>query len=228
MPRLIRVAIIVTLTITVLLILGVTPALADSCPGGSGYHNLGYTRGYNMYGGHARASEQNYFALGWQNGGFVIQRLLVVSGVESNNYWAEIGFGHGFHGQDVMHFYQARINPSTPYQEFMLSKPPGGAGTYHTYQIDGISSGTWSSKIDGTTWATRSGFHTFSNWQEFGGEATSDGSAMPDTSATELWYKASNGLWYQWSTDSTKTKCGSDDPYQWAWTAFPNSGHFWK
>src|SRR5688500_11824884 len=130
MSRLIRATIIATLITTMLLTFGITPALADSCPGGGGYHNLGYTRGYNMYGGRGRAPVRNYFALDWVSGGFVIHRLLLVSGVESNSYWAEIGFGHGFHGQDVMHFYYARVTRSLPYQKFKLNKTPGGAGTY--------------------------------------------------------------------------------------------------
>ncbi len=230
MSRLLRVTIILVLLTTITLALQVAPVAADSCPdpGPGNYYNVGRTRGYNMYGGHARATEQNYFASDWAYGGFVDQTLWVGSGAESNPYWAEIGFGHGWQRQNIMYFYYARVNPSTPYNEFKLSKTPGGAGTWHTYEILVGSNGYFTSKIDGTTWATTGGFDTYSQRVTFGGEETNSASTMPDTPGIELYYMTSTGLWSQWSSDPSLTICRSMDPYQWAWSAFPNSGHFWK
>jgi hypothetical protein len=209
----------------------VSPAWADdSCPqsGESNYYSLGYTRGFNAYGGHGKAPEKNYGVSDWQTNGFVVHRLLVVSGVESNYAWAEIGFGWGWHGQNIAHFYYARINPSLDYDEFKLNKTPSGAGTWHTYEIPNTSTGTWSAYIDGQWWATTAGFDTYSQWIELGMEATSSSSTVPDTPTSEHWYKTSTGYWSQWPSNSDQTKCKSDQPFQWAWSAYPNSGHFWK
>lgn len=164
MSRLIKINLAVVLIVVVGMALDVNPVAADSCPASGGYHsyNIGETHAYNMYGGHAKATEQNYFAPDWGSGGFVDQTLWVTSGTQDSLYWAEIGFGHGWEGQNIKYFYYARNHPTLGYGEFKLSKTPSGAGTYHTYEILVGSTGTFTSKIDGTTWATTAGFETYS------------------------------------------------------------------
>jgi len=230
MSKLIKINLAVVLIMFIGTALDVSPVAADSCPalGNIHYYNFGETHGYTTYGGHTKSTEQNYFAPDWASWGFVDQTLWVTSGVQTSSYWAEIGFGHGWEGQNIKYFYYARANPSLPYAEFKLNKTPGGAGTWHTYEIIISSNGVFTSKIDGTTYYTTAGFDNYSQKIQFGGEITSGSATMPDAPANELYYKNSAGTWSQWSSATTKTVCYSDDPYQWAWSAFPNSGHFWR
>ncbi len=232
MSRLFKIAFLALLVVVVEVTLGTTPALAAlPCvtSGGPHYYNRGFTFMYNMYGGHARATEQNYYASDWPSTGFVDQTLWVNSGSWlSDSYWAEIGFGHGWEGQNIKYFYYARVNPSFPYAEFKLAKSPGGAGTLHTYEIIIGSNGAWNSKIDGASYAYTSGFENYSQWIGFGGEATSSFSTMPSSPANQLYYMTSAGAWSSWSSSDSYTGCAADAPYQWAWTTFPSSATFWK
>ncbi len=229
-------AVVVFALVGVLYTLDTQSAAASSCGSdgsGNNWHVGGIVHGLG-YGGQGRAPEKNYIVADVSSGGFVIHRDLVVIGEDDSNYWAEIGFGRGWHGENIAHFYYARSHPSLGYDEFKLTKTPGGAGTYHTYEItvNSMPDGTGSvnAKIDGTNYATTNGFnHAYSKWIEFLGEATDgNNSTVPETPVTDLKYRSSSGSWISWPNNTSVTICVADSPLQWSWTSYPTAGKFWK
>ncbi len=196
-------------------------------------HGVGRTTpGGTWYGGRAYFPEKQHYADDWSNGRFALTALW---NQFPDNSWVELGWTHGFQGQDIFAFYFAYQNPSGYYFESKFSKSPSGFGTLHKYYIYRNTSQTkrWYLNVDDTNTLILDWEKAYSSsWLQTGGEFN-DGhsyySSIASTNFTSLmYYKNPNrGLATSWPNNETKTICFEDltlDDLYWDWISYPTSG----
>jgi hypothetical protein len=206
--------------------------LATTCdPAGDiNYHAYGYTTpGGGFYGGTAKFPERTYTASDWASGGFVLNALWNEHG---GGYWSEVGFTKGWQGQNIYAFYVAYNRPTYGYNEWKLTKTPGGTGTQHTYTIDvsSISNTVWHLRIDSNSTYFVDMYLQTSYDLLVGGEQTSSSSTMGSTTSSTLKYYTQRDRQgaTNWPNDPSKTGCRTLSPMHWDWTTFPTTGRAWS
>ncbi|MFA5054695.1 MAG: hypothetical protein WC562_00770 [Dehalococcoidia bacterium] len=188
--------------------------------------------GVTFYGGTSTFPERAYTAYDYSTGGFVVNSLW--NAHSDGLYWEEIGFGRGWHGQDINHFYWAYNHPVNGYFEMKINKNPEGVGTSHTYSIyplhlEGYQH-FWYVRVDSfNTYVGMPDLYT-SDYLCTGGEMTSSQSTFSSTTSSSLQYYTSRnqGGATNWPNDNNKTFCVSKTPLNWSWVSYPTSGSAWK
>lgn len=195
------------------------------------WYATGVKKSVTAYGGYYEAHEQNYIVYNAGAGGWVVQRLLVASA--STPGWVEVGYGWGWRGSNIPHFYVGRNDNNNNYSDWKLSKfapNPADINTWHSYLIETTpdSSTNWTVKIDYTTWASFSPSTVAkpSNWIEVGGESNQRNSTMHITYARVQQYRKSDLLWYTFG-DVSSTICYEDSPFHYEWLTRGQESRFW-
>ncbi len=207
---------------------------AHSGCGPTSVHSRWYAAGLKQttnYGGFYESHEQNYVVQNAGVGGWVVNRLLV--GARDTSAWLEVGYGWGWRGSNIPHFYIGRMDNNGNYNDWKLSKSapnPANINSWHNYLIETTSSSStgWTVKIDWTTWGTfaTSAVAKPSNWIEVGGESNQSGSTMHITSVKSHQYRGADALWRGWGTGSS-TKCFEDPWFHHEWLTVGNNARFW-
>lgn len=100
-----RAAMVLTITLSTFSL--TRSAVAHSGCGPAGvpqrWYAAGAKGGVTDYGGFYETHEQNYVVANPGAGGWVVNRLLV--GMNNPNSWIEVGYGWGWCGENIPHFY---------------------------------------------------------------------------------------------------------------------------
>jgi hypothetical protein len=182
------------------------------------------------YGGQVQIHEQNYVPANAGNGGWAIHRLLVAS--KNSPSWVEVGYGWGWDGQNIPHFYQGRVNNSGSYGEWKLSKSaptPAVLSNWHTYNIDTTSSSSsaWIVRVDGVAYGSYAPSSVAKPGEavEAGSETNQSASTIHITNALNPLYKwANDSTWYHFGSNAN---CYQDHPFHFEWFSGQQSFRFW-
>lgn len=204
-----------------LLLAGPGPAEGADC-GGRNCYAVGYTTsgGTNWGGGQARWTTQNYFAPDWASGGFVSEVLWVYTRSGFGN-WVEIGYTHGWQGQNLRTLYWAEC---CPYAEHRIIKSPGAVGSLHTYTIQQVNNNAYTVYHDFARVADSNNNPPWTFGVDVGLEATDRGATFPATTSDRHQYRDSgccSGHWHWWPNGSAFE---DRPPYDWTWITNWTSG----
>lgn len=200
------------------------PAQATNC-GGSNCYATGYVSsgGVNWGGMSARWDTRSYTAPDWATGGFASEVLWGWTR-SAQTCWAEIGYTHGWQGQNLRTIYYVDGCPYTEYRVTAYSA--GSAGTRHVYTQQEATSTTYALYFD----FNKVGTISETPWTRFGEvglEATDRGATFPTTTVDAIQYRDAaccTGNWHSWPS-SRSTTLEDRPPYDWTWTTTGSAGH---
>jgi hypothetical protein len=207
--------------VAALLLGGAQPALAADC-GGFNCYAIGYSTsgGTNWGGGQARWDTRSYFAPDWASGGFASQVLWVYTRSGLSN-WVEIGYTHGWAGQNLRTLYWAEC---CPYNEHRITTSPGSVGSLHTYTGQQVNNNAYTVYFDFARVADSNNNPPWTREIDAGLEATDQGATFPTTTDDRLQYRDSGcctGHWHSWPNGHTYE---DRPPYDWTWITNWTSG----